>query len=166
MSSRAHWNTTTAWVIRESSRPGKFNACAPAPVFATANTGASATDGVHLLQIWILPDKQGLQPGYRQIKPDPQGRSGRFQLIASDDGRDGSVDIHQDAAIYAARLNPGESVTYPVNANRRVYLQVASGRLSMNHYLLEEGDGAAVSGPESLHFSTEHQAEILLFDLP
>lgn len=126
---------------------------------------ASASEGIHLLQIWILPDEKGLEPGYRQIRLDPQGRAGRFQLIASQDGRDGSVDIHQDAAIYAARLDAGDSIMFAVTAGRRAYLQVATGNLSMNGYPLKEGDGAAITGEDQLNLTTGHSAEILLFDL-
>ncbi len=126
---------------------------------------ASATDGIHLLQIWIVPDQKGLEPGYRQIRLDPQGRAGRFQLIASPDGREGSVDIHQDASIYAARFNPGDSITFPVSAGRQAYLQVATGQVALNGYPLREGDGAAITEEDRLSLTTEHSAEILLFDL-
>ena len=126
---------------------------------------ASAIDGIHLLQIWIVPDQKGLEPGYRQIRLDPQGRTGRLQLIASQDGRDGSVDIHQDASIYAARIEAGDSITFPVIAGRRAYLQVAAGSVSLNGYPLKEGDGAAITGEDSLMLETGDSAEILLFDL-
>lgn len=126
---------------------------------------ASATDGIHLLQIWIMPDQKGLEPSYKQIRLDPLGRSGRFQLIASPDGRDGSVDIHQDASIYAAQLNPGDSIDFPVKPSRRAYLQVATGSASLNGHPLQEGDGAAITGEDQLKLETGHPAEILLFDL-
>jgi quercetin 2,3-dioxygenase len=126
---------------------------------------ASATGWTHLLQIWIMPDQKGLEPGYRQIKLDPQGRAGRLQLIASPDGRDGSVDIHQNASIYAAQLRPGDIITWPVAKEQRAYLQVASGSLTLNDYPFAEGDGAAVSGEAMLKLTAQQPAEILLFEL-
>lgn len=126
---------------------------------------ASATDWTHLLQIWILPDQKGLDPGYRQIKLDRQARQGRLQLIASPDGRDGSVDIHQNASIYAARLSPGDIISQPVAKEHRAYLQVASGSLTLNDYPLAEGDGAAIIGETILSLAAPQSAEILLFEL-
>lgn len=126
---------------------------------------ASATEGIHLLQIWVLPDQKGLEPGYKQIRLDQEGRSGRYQLIASPDGREGSVDIHQDMSIYAARLAPDQAIFHAVAPGRRAWLQVASGSLSLNGYPLNEGDGAAITGETNLTLNAAQPAEVLLFDL-
>lgn len=126
---------------------------------------ASATDGVHLLQIWILPDRKGLEPGYHQISPDMKERQGRFQLIAAPDGRESSVDIHQDASIYAAVLSAGDIITHPIPSGRHAYLQIAQGNLSLNDQPMREGDGAAISGEPIITLSTTDRAEVLLFDL-
>jgi quercetin 2,3-dioxygenase len=130
---------------------------------------ASSVDGVHLLQIWILPDEKGLEPGYRQIRPDPAGQAGRFQLVASPDGREDSVDIHQDASIYAARLARGDKILQPLPQGRKAYLQIVRGSLLLNDQLLHAGDGAAITGENHLSLAalenaTEY-AEVLLFDL-
>ena len=120
---------------------------------------------VHLLQIWIEPDKAGLTPSYEQKHFPLAEKQDRFRLIASRDGREGSVTIHQDAAIYAALLSAGQTLTYELDPVRRAYLHVARGRLNLNGYPLEAGDGAKVNGPETLILSAVEAAEILLFDL-
>lgn len=126
---------------------------------------ASTTDSVHVLQIWIVPDVKGLTPGYQQIRLDPAGRENRLQLIASPDGRDGTVDIHQDMSIYAARLSPDLALHHVVPAGRRAWLQVASGNLDLNGDPLEAGDGAAITGEAALTLNAREAAEVLLFDL-
>ncbi len=120
---------------------------------------------VHLLQIWIEPDKAGLTPSYEQKHFPLAEKQDRFRLIASRDGREGSVTIHQDAAIYAALLSAGQTLTYELDPVRRAYLHVARGRLNLNGYPLEAGDGAKVNGPETLTLWAVEAAEILLFDL-
>lgn len=126
---------------------------------------ASENMPVHLLQIWIEPDETGLTPSYEQKHFTQAEKLGAFRLIASSDGRDGSVTIHQDAAIYAAELNAGQNLRYTLDAPRRAYLHLARGRISLNGYPMEAGDGAKVNGPETLTVSGLETAEILLFDL-
>ena len=120
---------------------------------------------VHLLQIWIEPDTTGLLPSYEQKHFSQAEKQGVFRLVASRDGREGSVTIHQDAAIYAAILQAEQTLHYELGAHRRAYLHVARGRINLNGYPLEAGDGAKVFGPENVHLQGLEDAEILLFDL-
>ena len=125
----------------------------------------SRTDRVHLLQIWLLPDRTGIAPSYEQtLFPDEEKR-GRLRLVASPDGADGSVMIHQDARLYATLLVPGEEVSHPLAPGRHAWVHVARGKASLNGRPLEAGDGAAVSAEERLTLRGDGQAEVLLFDL-
>lgn len=125
----------------------------------------NASDGepVHLLQIWILPERPGLVPGYEQ-KPIPSG-DGALRLIASRDGRDGSLRIHQDAAVYAANLKRGETAGLALAPGRHAWVQVARGAVNLNGERLAAGDGAAVSEETKLTVAASEDSEILVFDL-
>jgi redox-sensitive bicupin YhaK (pirin superfamily) len=125
----------------------------------------SPTDPVHLLQIWIIPNARGLEPRYDQRAIQPEKHRGQLCLIASKDGREDSINVRQDVALYAAVLEDGESVTYRLPSNRYGWLQVARGLLKLNGHELRAGDGAAITNEELLEITTEHQAEFLLFDL-
>ena len=122
----------------------------------------SQSEPVHFLQIWILPDRQGVQPGYEQKRI---GLDGRLRLVASPDGRDESVTIHQDAHVYAARLN-GDEVTHMLAPGRRAWLQVARGTVKLNGSTLYAGDGAGIENEPALQLTADGSAEVLLFDLP
>ena len=125
----------------------------------------SRSELVHFLQIWILPDKDGVNPGYEQkFYPDEEKR-GTWRLIASADGRDNSVTIHQDVNLYAALLDPGEEIIHVIPQNRYAWLQVARGQVVVNGQKLVHGDGLAVSNEERLTVSAAIPAEVLLFDL-
>jgi quercetin 2,3-dioxygenase len=125
----------------------------------------SSTEDVHLLQIWIFPDKQGHEPGYEQKSFPEAEKRGKFRLIASRDGTDGSVKINQDAKLLVALLAPGEEVTQPISANRSAWIQVAKGGIELNGKKLHQGDGAAVSDERQLAIKATKEAEVLLFDL-
>lgn len=124
----------------------------------------SQTDPVHLLQIWILPDQQGLAPSYEQRNFPVSEKQGKLRLIAAKDGREGAVTIHQDVDLYASVLAAGDRVSHTLKPNRYAWLQVAQGTAVLNGQTLQAGDGVAVSG-EALEVSTDSAAEILLFDL-
>jgi hypothetical protein len=125
----------------------------------------STTEPVHLLQIWIHPDKQGHEPGYEQRSfPESEKRS-KFRLIASNDGAEGSVKINQDAQLLVTLLAPGEEVTHPLAAKRSAWVQVAKGEVELNGQKLHQGDGAAVSEEKTLTLKATEDAEVLLFDL-
>ncbi|MEZ4389203.1 MAG: pirin family protein [Candidatus Krumholzibacteriia bacterium] len=120
---------------------------------------------LHLLQIWILPAAVGLDPGYEERHFDPAARQGRWQAIATPDGADGSLRIHQDTRLHAVRLAADEQVTYDLAKGRRAWLQVARGRARLDQLDLEAGDGVAVADELGLTLTGLADAELLLFDL-
>jgi redox-sensitive bicupin YhaK (pirin superfamily) len=138
----------------------------------TAGTGirhsefnGSAVDPVHMLQIWILPEKRGLVPGYEQRRFSPDEKRGRLRLIASQDGRDGAVTIHQDVGLYAAVLEPGDRVSHALRPGRRAWVQVARGQVRLGDSLLRPGDGAAIQEEAAVDLTATQPAEVLVFDL-
>jgi hypothetical protein len=120
---------------------------------------------VHLFQTWIFPDERGTEPRYDQKAFDPEGRKGKFQVLASKDGRDGSLQIGADAALAAADFAAGDKTEYALGKGRGAWLQVAEGTITVNGVKLEKGDGAAVEQEESLRVEAETPAHVLLFDL-
>jgi redox-sensitive bicupin YhaK (pirin superfamily) len=125
-----------------------------------------APDGVtHFLQIWIEPNVRGIEPSYEQKHFAPADKRGRLRLVASPDGRDGSVTIHQDAALYAALLDGAERATHALAPGRRAYVHVARGRLSVNGQALEAGDALKLSAEPQVVLERGVDAEVLLFDL-
>jgi hypothetical protein len=146
-------------------RPGEFQIMSAGSGIFHSEFNASQIEPVHFLQIWILPDKEGLPPRYEQ-KPFPErDRRGRLALVVSPDGRDGSLRISQDLALYAASLGEGDEVEHRLSPDRHAWVQVARGGISLNGESLEEGDGAAVSGEPGLTLRGRDDAEVLLFDL-
>jgi redox-sensitive bicupin YhaK (pirin superfamily) len=138
----------------------------------TAGTGIthsefnpSNTEPVHLLQIWIYPDRRGHTPGYQQRIFTDADKSGRLRLIASPDGEDGSLVIHQDARVYQAKLAPGESVTHELAPGRAAFVHVATGAVSVNGQTLAAGDAAAVEAESAVTIRNEEPGEVLVFDL-
>jgi hypothetical protein len=130
-----------------------------------SEANASPTEAVHLLQIWILPDKSGHEPGYEQKSFPESEKHGKFRLIASNEGAEGSVKINQDAKLFVTLLAPGEEVTQPLAAKRSAWLQVAKGEIELNGKRLKQGDGAAISDEAKLKVKAIEEAEVLLFDL-
>lgn len=126
---------------------------------------ASPTAPVHLLQIWVLPEAKGLEPRYGQTSFPAEGRRDRLQLLASREGRAGSLDIHQDADLWVAELAPGAAVTHPLAPGRHAWVQVARGRLTLNGVPLGAGDGAALEDEPHLRLEAQDEAQVLLFDL-
>lgn len=126
---------------------------------------ASKTEAVHLLQIWIFPEKRGLKPGYAQTSFPALQRKGQLKLVASQDGRDGSVSFHQDASVYAAALAPGQKVSHTLANGRAAWVQVATGSVKLNGQLLKTGDGAAVENETALELVGVEEGETVLFDL-
>jgi len=125
----------------------------------------SPAEKVHLLQIWIMPDKPGYEPGYEQKTFPESEKRGRLRLIASNDGGDGSVKINQDAKLFVTLLAPGQEVKHSLGAKRHAWLQVAKGEVELNGQKLKQGDGAAVSEEKELTIKGTKDAEVLLFDL-
>jgi quercetin 2,3-dioxygenase len=126
---------------------------------------ASQTEPVHFLQIWIVPDEMGLVPGYEQKAFALRKPRGTGTLVASKDGRDGSITVHQNVDVWAARLSPEEQAVFRLKPNRRAWIQMASGAGMLNGTLLHPGDGAAASQEEILEIKAVDDAEFLIFDL-
>ena len=146
-------------------RPGDVQRMSAGTGVVHSEMNPSRADPVHFLQIWIVPDRAGHPPGYEQKAFPESDRRGRLRLVASRDGRDGSVSIHQDASVYATLLEPGERVAYQPDAGRNAWVQVARGSVELNGQTLREGDGASVSGEQRLELAGKDSSEVLLFDL-
>jgi hypothetical protein len=146
-------------------RPGEIQRMRAGHGIAHSEYNASATEPVHLLQIWIEPDAYGLEPGYEQIAFAPDALQGGLRLIASNDGREGSVTIHQDAAVRAGRLAAGERATLTLAPGRRAWLHVAAGRVRVAGFPLEAGDAVAVRFESAVAIEALEPSEIVTFDL-
>ena len=125
----------------------------------------SANEQVHLYQIWILPEKKGLEPSYEQKTFPAEEKQGKLRLIASSDATDGSVKINQDARLYVTLLKPEQQVEHEFGKNRHGWLQVAKGSVEVNGRFLAAGDGAAISDEQKIRLKAEEDSEVLLFDL-
>ena len=125
----------------------------------------SREEVVHFLQIWIVPDTEGIEPGYEQKHIAAADKRGRLRLIASRDGRDGSVQVHQEAEIYATLLEEAQSVTHVLKAGRRAYVHVARGVVHVNGERLLAGDAAMIEDEVKVVLDRAEDAEVLLFDL-
>jgi redox-sensitive bicupin YhaK (pirin superfamily) len=126
----------------------------------------SPSEPVHFLQIWIEPNVQNIAPSYEEKHFDQESKIGRLRLIASLDGRDGSVSVHQDASVYAAILDDNDNVKHELASGRAAYVHVIRGRVTANGVALTSGDALKVSGESLVNLSQAEAAEVLLFDLP
>jgi redox-sensitive bicupin YhaK (pirin superfamily) len=147
-------------------RPGEVQRMTAGTGIFHSEYNPSATEEVHLLQIWIVPNQKGLAPSYEQRAFPAAERRGRLRLVAAHDGRDGAVTIRQEVDLLAGLLNPGESVAHPLRSGRYAWVQVARGALTLNGHRLQTGDGAAVQQERELRITADEPAEVLLFDLP
>jgi redox-sensitive bicupin YhaK (pirin superfamily) len=146
-------------------RPGDVQYMSAGSGVTHSEFNASKTQPVHLLQIWMFPEEKGLKPVYDQKNFPVAERRGKLRLVASPDGRDGSVRIRQDNELYATVLDKGESVKHALKAERHAYVQVARGSVKLNGKQLEAGDGAAISAEKTVELAGVDDAEVLLFDL-
>ena len=144
-------------------RPGEVQRMTAGTGVVHSEMNESRTEPVHLLQIWIQPERRGLKPGYEQ--KDFSRERGPLVPIASRDGRDGSLTIHQDATVYRARLAPGDEAVHELAPSRHAWVQVAKGEVDLNGVRLSAGDGAAVSREKSIRIRGAAEADALLFDL-
>jgi len=126
---------------------------------------ASRSEPVHFLQIWIVPERRGIAPGYEQKHFPPEQRQGQLRLIASPDAADGSVKIHQDARVYSTLLGKGQTVSHALATSRHAWVQVARGQVRVGDVVLSAGDGAAISDERSVTLTGDEPSEVLLFDL-
>jgi quercetin 2,3-dioxygenase len=138
----------------------------------TAGTGVmhsefnpSQKELVHLYQIWLLPNQRGLQPSYEELALNSDEKRGQFRLVASPDGRDGSMTIHQDARLYLSSLLPGQKVSHKIEPGRAAWVQVLRGQVSSFEKDLDGGDGLAISDEHTVAVQAAVSSEVLLFDL-
>ena len=148
-------------------RPGDVQVMSAGTGIRHSEFNHSKTEPVHFLQIWIVPDREGIAPRYDQKRFPDNEKRGRLRLVGSSDGRDGSIVIHQDVQFFAAVLNTGEQVTHALPAGRRAWLQVVRGAVETNGQRIDAGDSAAVDDEAALTVTARNDdAEILVFDLP
>ena len=147
-------------------RPGDVQRMSAGTGVRHSEFNASATEPVHFLQIWILPKANGIAPGYEQKHFAPADLAGRLCLIVSPDGREGAVTMHQDALLYATKLDGAMRVSHALAAGRRAYVHVARGGVVLNGTPLAAGDGARLEHEPVIELAADGSAEVLLFDLP
>ena len=143
-------------------RPGDVQRMTAGSGISHSEFNPSRLEPVHFLQVWILPGRPGLAPSYEQRSFPAAG----VRLVASEDGRDGSITVHQDTAVYRAVLGPGEEVAHPIAPGRYAWIQMARGTGLVNGTRLAAGDGAAVSEERSVALRGIESLEVLVFDLP
>ena len=146
-------------------RPGDVQRMSAGTGVRHSEQNASDQERVHLLQIWILPHTVGLDPGYEQKAFSEDERRGKLRLIASEDGREGSVLVHQDVSLFASVLPAGQEVEHALEPVRYAWLQVARGSVEVNGEKADHGDGVSAFGESSLRIRAAEDAEVLLFDL-
>jgi len=146
-------------------RPGDVQRMSAGTGVRHSEQNASDAERVHLLQIWILPHTVELEPSYEQKAFSADERRGQLRLIASEDGRDGSVTVHQDVSLFASILDAGQEVERSMDQQRHAWIQVARGAFSVNGESALQGDGVVITGESLLTIKAEEPGEILLFDL-
>ena len=146
-------------------RPGEIQLMRAGTGVTHSEFNDSDSEPVHFLQIWILPDTPGLAPTYGQLAFDREAAAGSLVLLASRDGRDGSLEVHQDVDLWTTRLGAGETRELTLRPGRHAWIHVARGSVSVNGIVLGEGDGAAVSQEERLLLLGRQPVEVLAFDL-
>jgi redox-sensitive bicupin YhaK (pirin superfamily) len=146
-------------------RPGAIQMMRAGTGVTHSEYNHSATEPLHFLQIWIVPDERGLQPAYGEKAIDPAKAAGGFVLLASPDGRDGSIRIHQDVDLWMTRPRGAEPLSVELRPGRHAWVHVAQGSATLNGQALQAGDGAAVTGENALTLTGDDEAEVLVFDL-
>jgi hypothetical protein len=146
-------------------RAGDFQRMSAGTGVEHSEFNPSATEPVHLYQIWLFPDKHGHEPSYEDRTFDPAEKQNRLRLVASPDGREDSLTIHQDASIYLANLDAGKELSHELRPGRHAWLQVLRGDVKVGEHELTAGDGAAVSEEAAVRIAAVKPAEVMLFDL-
>ncbi len=145
-------------------KPGDVQYMAAGTGVLHSEFNPSKDEAVHLLQIWITPDRKGAAPRYGE-KSFASAASGTFNLVTSKTGRDGSIAINQDAELWLAKLNPKQTVTHSLGSNRHAWVHVADGEVVLNGQTLQTGDAAAISGEKKIELAANRPSQVLLFDL-
>ncbi len=146
-------------------RPGDVQRMSAGTGVPHSEYNASQKDAVHFLQIWIIPERQGLPPGYEQKTFTAAEKRGKLRLVGSRDGREGSLTIHQDVDLYATALERGDRVSLPLRAERGAWVQVTNGELSVNGQPVRAGDGIAISATDQVGIEGRERSEALVFDM-
>lgn len=149
----------------ETLRPGELQRMTAGTGIRHSEYNPSPDEAVHLYQIWLLPERQGLEPSYEQKAFPAENRQGAWQLVASPDAEGGSLKIHQDARLYLAELAAGAQLNRAIDASRQAWLQVLRGEVEVAGQRLSAGDAVAVSEESSLALAAHTPAEVMLFDL-
>lgn len=145
--------------------PGEFQRMSAGTGITHSEFNPSEKELVHLYQIWLLPERHGIEPSYEQKRFAEEERHNRFRLVASRDAEDGSLLIHQDARIYLSTLDAGHQLDFPIASGRHAWLQVLRGQVYLNDLLLDTSDGAAFSEEQALQIRAAIDSEVMLFDL-
>jgi hypothetical protein len=146
-------------------RPGDVQRMSAGTGVTHSEFNASDSEPVHFLQIWVLPEKEGLTPSYEQKLFSEEEKCGRLRLIGSRDGREGSVTIHQDVDLYASLLRDRDSISHTLAGDRKGWVHVARGNILLNGEQLHAGDGVAIDGPAAVTLSSSSEGEVLMFDM-
>jgi hypothetical protein len=146
-------------------KPGEVQRMSAGTGVLHSERNPSQDKPVHLLQIWILPERTGIKPSYEQKAFSVAERQGKLRLVAAPDGKDGAVTVHQDARIYAGLFGDGEKTTYEVPQGRHAWIHVAKGSIELDGTRLDAGDAAAISEAKKLELTGKGSAEVLVFDL-
>jgi redox-sensitive bicupin YhaK (pirin superfamily) len=146
-------------------RPGEMQRMTAGTGITHSEFNPDKKNSLRLLQVWILPERKGLQPGYQQKEFVWNGDGKKLKLVASPDAREGSITIHQDALVYVARLENGDKASHPLAPGRHAWVQVSAGSVVVNGQPLKEGDGAALSEEQAVEITANEKAEVLVFDL-
>ena len=146
-------------------RPGDVQRMSAGSGVTHSEWNHSTSEPVHFLQIWLVPEQRGIAPSYEQRHFEPAQLKDRLCLVASHDGRDGSLSVHQDVSLYISKLGAGQELAYSVAPGRALWLHVARGTLALEGFTLSDGDGAAVTEASALKLRAQDETELLLFDL-
>jgi redox-sensitive bicupin YhaK (pirin superfamily) len=146
-------------------RPGDLQRMSAGTGIRHSEYNPSTEHPAHFLQIWIVPDETGIEPGYEQKAFAPADRQGVLKLVAAGDGRDGALTLHQDMDLYSSLLKDGGDVSLALRDGRRAWVQVARGSVQVNGEALEAGDGAALSNETALRVTAKSDTEVLIFDM-
>ena len=149
----------------EVLKPGEFQRISAGTGVVHSEFNPSSTDPVHFYQIWLTPERTGIEPSYEQKWFEPSERRNQLRLVASPDGEQGSLTIHQDVRIYLSTLEPGNRVLYQLESDRHAWLQVLHGSVDFADQTLIAGDGVAISGESLPKIEANNESEVLLFDL-
>ncbi len=162
---RTSSSTRIRWEPARSSGPAMSSVCRPGPGCATASTTPRPPSWCTFCQIWILPDRRGLVPSYEERSFSVAQRTGKLCLLASSDGRDGSLTVHQDVQLFASLLGKGDAVRHALAPGRAAWVQVTKGGIAIAGEKLAAGDAAAIEEPGTIELRAEQPSEVLLFDL-